>query len=125
MWEQNHFCFSIGKAGRMKGITVLLYERKKTGMDAFGHDIYEEIPVEVKNVLVAPVSISEAIETLNLTGKKIVYNLGIPKGDLHRWEGCRIDFLGESWRAFGPPQEGIEKLVPTPWHKKVTVERYE
>lgn len=109
----------------MRGITVTLYERTQTGTDAFGKKVYEETPVEIENVLVAPVSFSEAIEALNLTGKKIVYNLGIPKGDNHTWTACRVNFFGKDWKVCGIPQEGIEELVPTAWHKKVMVERYE
>ncbi len=108
----------------MKGITVTLYEKTQTGTDAFGKEIFEETPAEVKNVLVAPVSVGEALEALNLSGKKIVYNLGIPKGDNRTWTACRVNFFGKDWKVCGE-QEGIEELVPTAWHKKVTVERYE
>lgn len=108
----------------MKGITVTLYERVETGADAFNHATYEEQAIEVENVLVAPASSAEVVEALNLTGKKIVYNLAIPKGDIHEWTDCRVDFFGEKWRTVGYPQIGIETLIPTAWHKKVMVERY-
>lgn len=108
----------------MKGITVTLYETVEIGIDAFNHPICEEKAIEIPNVLVAPASSTEVIEALNLTGKKIVYNLAIPKGDTHSWTDCRVDFFGEKWRTVGYPQVGIEELVPTSWHKKVMVERY-
>lgn len=107
------------------GITVTLYEKTETSKDAFNHTIYKETPVEVENVLVAPASATEIIDALNLTGKKLVYNLAIPKGDTHDWTDCRVDFFGKSWKVIGLPQEGIEDLVPTRWHKKLMVERYE
>lgn len=108
----------------MKGITVTLYENVETGTDAFNHTTYAEQAIEVENVLVAPASSTEVVEALNLTGKKIVYNLAIPKGDTHEWTDCRVDFFGEKWRTVGYPQVGIETLIPTAWHKKVMVERY-
>lgn len=109
----------------MKGITVSLWERVQSGVDAFNHPVYEEKKVEVENVLVAPESSSEVLSILNLDGKKEVYTLGIPKGDEHIWTDSRIEFFGKSWKAVREPIQGIESLIPTKWHKKVTVERYE
>lgn len=109
----------------MKGITITLWEQSQTGVDAFNHPIYEESKVEVENVLVAPESSTEVLSMLNLDGKKEVYTLGIPKGDTHTWTDCKIEFFGKTWKAVREPLQGIEELVPTKWHKKVTVERYE
>lgn len=108
----------------MTGITVKLYEKTQVNNDEFNRPVYEEAPVDVDNVLVAPASTQEILDTLNLTGKKAVYNLGIPKGDTHDWEDKRIEFLGEMWHTIGFVEEGIEANVPTRWHKKVQVERY-
>lgn len=108
----------------MTGITVKLYEKTQIGTDEFNRPIYEEIPEEIENVLIAPASVQEVLDTLNLTGKKIIYNLGIPKGDTHTWEDKKVEFLAETWRTVGYTQEGIEMNVPTKWHKKVQVERY-
>ena len=47
---------------KIKGIKVKLYERKKIGTDGFDHPIYEEVPVDVENVLVAPASTTEILE---------------------------------------------------------------
>ena len=111
----------------MKGITVKLYERTQSGADAFNRPIYTELPVDVANVLVAPADTGgqELLDALNLTGRKAVYTLAIPKGDTHSWEGCRVDFFGESWRVVGIPTEGVEDLIPLAWNKKVQVERIE
>ena len=61
---------------------------------------------------------------MNLTGKKAVYTLAIPKGDTHDWEDKEVKFFGKRWRTFGIPLEGIEQLIPLDWNKKVMVERY-
>ena len=55
-------------------------------------------------------------------GRRAVYILGLPKGDTHRWEGCRVRFFGEVWRVIGKPTEGIEHLIPLQWNRKVKVE---
>ena len=111
-------------ASLIKGITVTLYELTEVGSDAFGAPIYTEAPVQVKNVLVAPVAAADVVNDLQLYGKRAEYELCIPKGDTHRWEGCRVEFFGQSWRVFGPPLEYIEALVPLDWNRKVKVEQY-
>lgn len=110
----------------MKGITVTLYDRVETGKDAFNKPTYDEQPVAVDNVLVAPMTSTELLDTYNLTGRKAVYQLGIPKGDEHDWSaGKKVNFFGEDWRIIELPLEGIEHLIPLSWNKKVQVERYE
>ena len=109
----------------MTGITVILFDRTQTGTDPLNHPIYTETPVPVANVLVAPLSDSEILETYNLTGRKAVYQMGIPKGDTHEWENAIVEFWGERWKVFGIPTQGIEANIPLSWHKKVRCERYE
>ena len=110
----------------MKGVTVILYDRVQTGTDALNHPTYTEVPVPVDNVLYAPMSSTEVLETYNLTGRKAVYQLGLPKGDTHEWTaGKKVRFLNEDWRIIGIPTEGIDNLVPLRWNTKVQVERYE
>lgn len=110
----------------MKGITITLYDREKTDVDELNNPVYTETTVSVNNVLVAPVSSTEVLDTYNLTGRKAVYQLGIPKGDTHDWSaGKKVSFFGEDWRIIELAEEGIEKLIPLQWNKKVKVERYE
>ena len=108
----------------MKGITVQLAVKSRSGVDGFDRPVYEETWLNVDNVLVAPVSSQDALDILNLTGKKAIYTLGIPKGDTHVWEDTKVRFFGETWSTLGFPQEGIESLIPLDWNKKVSVERY-
>lgn len=110
----------------MKGVNVILYDRVVTGNDALNHPVYAETAQTVENVLIAPMSTNEILENYNLTGRKAVYQLAIPKGDAHDWTaGKRVDFFGKSWRIIDIPEEGIEDLIPLSWNKKVRVETYE
>lgn len=110
----------------IKGITVTLYEPTQTGTDALNKPIYTDIPASVDNVLVAPMSEVEQLETFNLTGRKAIYQLGIPKGDTHVWKaGMKVGFFGEEWRIVGKPVQGIIEMIPLSWNMKVRVERYE
>lgn len=110
--------------GLIKGIKVILYDKVETGEDRFHNKIYEELPVEVENVLIAPAQANEILDTTCLDGRKAVYTLAIPKGDTHIWEDRIVEFYGEKWHTFGIPLIGIEELIPLGWNKKVTVERY-
>ena len=109
----------------IKGITVLLYEKNQVGVDGFNVPIYEETAVEVENVLVAPASSEDIVNNLDLTGKKVVYTLAIPKGDTHDWRDKKVEFFGETFRTFDAPIKGIDELIPGPWNANVKVERYE
>lgn len=110
----------------IKGMSVTLYERTETGIDALNHPIYSEVPTQVDNVLVAPMSSTEELELYNLTGRRATYQLGIPKGDTHDWRaGAKVSFFGVDWRIIGIPTEGIEDMIPLSWNKKVQVELYE
>ncbi len=109
----------------MRSMTIKLYEQTQTGVDEFNQPIVEEKAIEVNDVLVAPASTTEIADTLNLTGKKIVYNIALPKGDSHDWEDKKVEFFGETFKTVGFVQQGIEANVPTRWHKKIMVERYE
>ncbi|WP_278552774.1 hypothetical protein [Companilactobacillus farciminis] len=110
---------------RIHGITVTLFDKVKTGLDGFGEPIYEERPIDIDNILVSPASTDDVTNQLNLTGKKVVYTLAIPKGDDHDWTNKVVQFFGQRWRTVGVPLEGIEDMIPLDWNKKVTVERYE
>ena len=111
---------------RIRGITITLYDLTQTGTDPLNKPIYAETPVQIGNVLVAPVESTEQLETFSLTGRRAVYQLGIPKGDTHDWTaGKRVSFFGADWRIIGIPTEGIESMIPLDWNKKVQVERYE
>lgn len=108
----------------LTGINVTLIERKEVGKDDFGAPIYEEKPVIVRDVLVAPASDSDIVSSTQLYGKKAVYTLAIPKGDEHEWEDKEVEFFGKSWKTFGFGTCGIDGLIPLRWNKKVMVEAY-
>ena len=108
----------------IRGITVILYEKTEVGKDEFNRSVYEEKQVAVENVLVAPASSTDIAESMDLYGKKVVYNMAIPKSDKHNWEDTVVEFFGEKWRTFGFQVEGIEDMIPLYWNKTIKVERY-
>lgn len=113
----------------MRGTTVTLYEMEEAGVDEFGTPIYEEIPVDVENVLIGEPTTDDIATSTALYQKVIRYMLGIPKGDAHDWIDKKIewtDAYGHTHvcKTFGYPITGIEANIPTKWHMKVRVEDY-
>ena len=113
----------------LRGVTVTLYEKTKTGVDDFGNPLYEEIPVDVDNVLVGEPSTDDITTSTAMYGKTISCVLGIPKGDTHNWMDSKVkwtDAYGQTFtlRTFGFPITGIEANIPLHWNKKVRCEAY-
>lgn len=109
----------------MTGVTVTLYEKTLTGVDSLKNPVYSTTPTEVANVLVGQPETDDVNSSISLYGKRIAYWLGLPKGDTHTWTDSDVLIFGEKFRTFGDTVQGIEVNVPTPWHKKVRVERCE
>lgn len=111
--------------GLLQGIPVVLYLQTKTDqVDGFGNPIYTETPTTINNVLVQPIAAEDLTSDLQLYGIRGAYELCIPKGDTNEWTGCRVDFFGQSWRVYTPPEQWIESMVPLEWNKKVRCERF-
>ena len=108
----------------IKGITVTLYEKTITGLDPFNRPVYAESATQVENVLVTPANAEAVVSELSLSGKRLEYELSIPKGDTHDWEDKKVSFFGENFHTFGPVKQWIEDMVPLEWNKKIKVERY-
>lgn len=108
----------------MKGTSVVLFNKTLSGYDSLNNPVYTLTQETVANVLIGQPTTDDITASNDLYGKKIEYMLGLPKGDAHNWDDVRVDFFGQSFRTFGEVIQGIEDNVPTPWHKKVRVERY-
>ena len=107
------------------GEAVKLWTKTQTTTDAFGAPVYTWTSKTVDNVLIGQPSDDERATELNLTGRRIEYVLGIPKGDTNDWENQIVEFFGHKFRTFGIPVMGIEANIPLSWHKQVRCERYE
>lgn len=110
---------------QIAGMTITLWDKTQKGTDSLNAPVYEETAESVDNVIVAPVSSDEVVDSLSLYGKKAVYKLGIPKGDTHVWEDRKVSFFGRDFQTFGVPLEGIEANIPLEWNKQIMVATYE
>jgi hypothetical protein len=106
----------------IKGITVTLHKKTLIGADDFGQPTYSTSTEAVNNVLISPVSSDDAITELSLSGKRVVYELCIPKDDTNTWEDTTVEFFGQTFKTVGFATECIDP--PLDWNKKIKVERY-
>lgn len=109
----------------IRGITVTLFEKQKTGEDAFGAPIWKETQKPVANVLVGEPTTDDVVSSQQLYGKRVAYVLALPKGDVNVWDNVTVEFWGQKFRTFGGVTQGIDSMVPGPWNRKVRVERFE
>ena len=109
----------------IRGTTVQLTIKTKSGTDDFNMPIYTETVEEVSNVLIGEPKTEDIINDLQLYGKRLAYTLAIPKGDTHNWKDTKVQFWGQTFHTYGEPTQGIEELIPLSWNKKVKAERYE
>lgn len=108
----------------LQGQTIKLFNRVRTGVDAFNTPIYEEVSEDVENILVCPTATEDVTDNLQLYGRHAVYELLIPKEDTHQWEDRVVSFFGKKWRTFGTVLEWPAGMTPGPWNRKVRVEWY-
>lgn len=108
----------------IRGTVVTLYEEVQTGTDMFNRPVFETARTYVPNVLVSPATAEAITNELSISGKHLVYELCIPKGDTNDWEDKKVAFFGQTFHTFGPVEEWIEAMVPLSWNRKVKVERY-
>lgn len=109
----------------IKGETVILIEKVKTGVDPFGADVFQETETAVNNVIVGTPSTDDATADLNILGKRAAFVLGIPKGDTHNWKDREVVIRGERFKTYGFPLTQTAENVPGKWNTQVKVERYE
>lgn len=108
----------------MKTETVMLHVKTKIGVDGMNNPIYDDATVEVSGVLIGQPTTEEVTSSIALYGKRLSFVLALPKGDTHDWSDTEVEFWGRKFRTYGDVIEGIEENVPTPWHRKVMVERF-
>ena len=111
----------------LRGTTVTLYERRQTGIDGLGAPVYEETPVPVRDVLIAPAEGPAVTDSTGLEGRRTAFRLYLPRGDAHDWVGCRVGFYSSTFRVVGGAQQWMPENLPRAcrWNKCLEVERYD
>ena len=118
---------SYVKNGGIPTVPVILYETEITGEDDFGHEIKQETAVTVDGVVIGQPSSEDILSEINISGKRIAYNLCLPAGDDHDWTNKTVEFYGRKWRTIGTPTQYTDGFMGDnfPWNKQIKVEAYE
>lgn len=106
----------------MVGEDVYVEYKKKEGADSFGALLYSTHEELVKNVLVAPGSQRDLVESNRPDGKIVRYTLYFPKtfdGDL---KGLRIKVREHYYPVVGTPDHYSAEDTPGDWWMHVEVE---
>lgn len=108
-------------------ISVTLYEKTQSGVDAFNRPTYTETPAVIDGVNVGTPTSDDIVNDQTLSDKKIAYVLAIPTGDTHTWEDSVVEFYGRKWHTVGVTTQFIDGFMGAdyPWNKKIKVEAYE
>lgn len=112
----------------IKGVSITLKAKMKTGTDDFNRPIYSTTDVTVDDVLVGNPTADEINDAFTLFGKKAVYTLCIPKGDTHIWEDTEV-VLPAPWagtyHTIGYPMAYVPENIPSGirWNKQIKLER--
>lgn len=111
----------------IEGISITLYTETVTGYDDFNREIVETKAVTVDNVVIGQPSSEDITSEINVSGKRAVYNLAIPKDDQNDWTNKVVEFYGKKWRTIGVPTQFMDGYMGEswPWNKQIKVEEYE
>lgn len=109
----------------IKGETVELEVRNQTGTDRFHQPVYETVREKVENVVIGSPSTDAVNSDLSIFGKRLMFVLGIPKGDAHNWKDSIVYIRNEKYQTYGEPLIQTESNVPGPWNTQVKVAMYE
>lgn len=76
----------------------------------------------VDNVLVAPGSTSDVIDSTRPYGTRASFSLGFPKSFSAPLRGCRVEVRGFTYLVIGDPKPNNEQNCPTQWWYTAEVE---
>lgn len=105
----------------MRGETVCVHARVQTGTDDLNDAVWEDVELEVDNVLVAPGASQDVVSSMRPDGVQVRYTLYFPKTFDGRLEHCSIDVRGERLDVVGSPRRFDKVNCPTEWWMVVEV----
>lgn len=104
---------------------IQIKTRTQTGKDALNHPIYTEDWEEVSGCVVGSPSSEDIENEMNLSGKRIAYEVFLPNDDTHTWAGSEVRIKGKQYRVIGDVKESFVSFSHIPCNKLISVEAYE
>lgn len=105
----------------MTGETVTITQRSEVGRDGFNNPIFEDTETDVENVLVAPATGDDVIESVRPEGSEVKYTLYFPKTFVGKLENERVKVRGDWLDVIGCPDCFDLNNCPTDWNMVVKV----
>lgn len=105
--------------------TIQIKTRTQTGKDALNHPIYSEVWEDVSGCVVGSPSSEDIENEMNLSGKRIAYEVFLPNDDAHTWAGSEVKINNKPYRVIGDVKESFVSFSHIPCNKLISVEAYE
>lgn len=107
----------------MRGETVVVKRRMRSGTGPGNTPIYEDVETPVDNVLIAPGARQDVVDSNRPDGTEVAWNLSFPKTFTGSLRNAKISVYGEDFEVIGDPRPYPNHLTPTAWNLPVEVRR--
>ena len=105
--------------------TIQIKTRTQTGVDELNRPTYEVVWEDVSGCVVGSPTSDDVKNELNMSGKRIAYEILLPNEDAHTWAGSEVKIKGKPYRVIGDVKESFVSLPHIPCNKLISVEAYE
>lgn len=105
--------------------TIKVKTRTQTGTDELNRPIYEEAWEEIPRCVVGSPTSADIESEMNLSGKRIAYEVFLPNDDAHMWSGASVMIKDKEYRVIGDVRESFISFSHIPCNKLISVEAYE
>lgn len=105
--------------------TIQIKTKTQTGTDELNRPAYEEAWEDVGGCVVGSPSSADIESEMNLSGKRIAYEVFLPNEDTHEWSGTSVRIKGKEYRVIGDVRESFINFAHIPCNKLISVEAYE
>ena len=105
--------------------TIQIKTRTQTGVDELNRPTYEVIWEDVSGCVVGSPSSEDVENEMNLSGKRIAYEILLPNNDTHTWAGTDVKIQDKPYRVIGDVKESFISFSHIPCNKLISVEAYE
>lgn len=100
----------------LKGDTVIVEAKVKTGKDAHENPVYETVETTVGGVLIAPGPTTDLPDSNRPEGVTVAYSIYWPKTFNESLRGKRVKINGGWYDVIGDPKPWEYPPPPTGWH---------
>lgn len=104
--------------------TIQIKIRTQVGVDELNRPIYKETWEEIAGCVVGSPSSEDIENEINLSGKRIAYEIFLPNKDTHTWTGASVKIKDKEYRVIGDVKESFVRFSHIPCNKLISVEAY-